>query len=199
MAVELERIGWEDGTLVSNAKVNVQGTIYEVEPEQYSGSTPLSAENLKAMEDNTETAINEVDTKYEPEIMYAKLNTEMSVAASYINITNWVQENKSGNNLTIKNGEIKIGAGINKVLVILKLCVYAQKIGALYSFIRRNNSNVDTSRTVVSYPNATYVTVTSMAVIDVVENDTITANVYSENTTSKVQKNSTTILVQKIA
>lgn len=59
MAIELERIGWEDGTLVSNAKVNVQGTIYEVEPEQYSGNTPLSAENFKAMEDNTENAINE--------------------------------------------------------------------------------------------------------------------------------------------
>lgn len=65
MAVELKKIGWEDGTLVSNAKVEIDGTIYEVTPEQYSGSTPLSAENLKQMETNTENAINESDTNIE--------------------------------------------------------------------------------------------------------------------------------------
>lgn len=195
----MTKIPFEDGVKVSNAKVTIDDVDYNVTPAQYSGATPFSAYNLNQMQDNIETAIDEVDTKYEPEIMYAKLNTEMSVAASYIDITSWVQENKSGNNLTIENGKIKIGAGINKVLVILKLRAYAQGIGALYSFIKCNDRNVDTSWTVVSYPNAAYVTVTSMAVIDVEENDTITANVYSENTTSKVQRNSTTILVQKIA
>ena len=59
MSVELKRIGWENGTLVSKAKVNIDGTIYEVEPAQYSGKTPLSAENFKKMEDNVENAINE--------------------------------------------------------------------------------------------------------------------------------------------
>jgi hypothetical protein len=63
MAVELKKIGWEDGTLVSNAKVEIDGTIYEVTPEQYSGNTPLSAENLKQMETNTENAINEIENK----------------------------------------------------------------------------------------------------------------------------------------
>ena len=43
---------WQDGTLVSKAKVEVGGTIYEVDPEEYSGSTPLSASNLNAMVDN---------------------------------------------------------------------------------------------------------------------------------------------------
>lgn len=63
MSVELKRIGWENGTLVSKAKANIDGTIYEVEPAQYSGKTPMSAENFKKMEDNAENAINEATKK----------------------------------------------------------------------------------------------------------------------------------------
>ena len=63
MSINLDRIGWQDGTLVSKAKVEVNGVIYDVEPEQYSGQTPLSSANLKKMEENTEKAINEVDTE----------------------------------------------------------------------------------------------------------------------------------------
>ena len=43
---------WQDGTLVSKAKVEVGGTIYEVVPEEYSGTTPLSASNLNTMVDS---------------------------------------------------------------------------------------------------------------------------------------------------
>jgi len=59
MAVQLERVGWEDGTLVTPARVTTPTGTYDVTEAQYSGTTPLSAENLKAMEDNTEEAINE--------------------------------------------------------------------------------------------------------------------------------------------
>lgn len=55
----MKRIGWENGVLVSKAKVSIGGTVYDVEPEQYEGNTPLSAENLKQMEDNMEEAIDE--------------------------------------------------------------------------------------------------------------------------------------------
>lgn len=55
----MDRIGWENGTLVSKAKVNIGGMIYEVEPAQYSGRTPMSAENLKKMENNVEKEIKE--------------------------------------------------------------------------------------------------------------------------------------------
>jgi hypothetical protein len=57
--IEVDKIGWEDGTLVSKAKVQIDGVIHEVEPEEYSGTTPLSSQNLKQMEKNTEKAINE--------------------------------------------------------------------------------------------------------------------------------------------
>lgn len=68
--VNLERIGWQNGTLISKAKVEINGVIYEVEPEEYSGSTPLSAENLTQMEDNIEDAINEGASKMERTILY---------------------------------------------------------------------------------------------------------------------------------
>jgi hypothetical protein len=61
MSVELERVGWEDGTLVTPARVNVGGVTYDVTDAEYSGSTPLSSQNLKKMEENTENAINELE------------------------------------------------------------------------------------------------------------------------------------------
>ena len=57
--INLKRVGWENGALVESAKVLADGT---VQPAQYEGSTPLSANNLKAMEDNTEEALNEIDS-----------------------------------------------------------------------------------------------------------------------------------------
>ena len=66
--INLDRVGWQDGTLISKAKVEIDDTIYDVEPEQYSGQTPLSSANLKKMEDNTEKAINEVNTNLNDKI-----------------------------------------------------------------------------------------------------------------------------------
>lgn len=52
MGVNIDRVNWEDGTLVSSAKVNVGGTVYEVTPEVVTGRTPTSAENFQKMENN---------------------------------------------------------------------------------------------------------------------------------------------------
>ena len=53
----MQKINWQNGTLVSPAKVEIGGVIYNVTPEQLSGNTPLSAENLNQMQDNIEAAI----------------------------------------------------------------------------------------------------------------------------------------------
>lgn len=66
----MKRIGWENGTLVSKAKVSIGGNIYEVESEQYEGNTPLSAENLKKMEDNIEESIYEEVGKIKLKSLY---------------------------------------------------------------------------------------------------------------------------------
>lgn len=61
----MKKIKFENGTLVSNAKVEIGGTIYDVTPEQYEGTTPLSASNMNAIQDNAEEAIDEVSTNLE--------------------------------------------------------------------------------------------------------------------------------------
>ena len=47
----MNRIIFQNGTLVSKAKVTVNGTVYDVEPEVYEGQTPLSAEILNQMQE----------------------------------------------------------------------------------------------------------------------------------------------------
>lgn len=45
------KFNWQNGTLVTPARVEIGGEVYDVTPEQYSGQTPLSAENLNQMQD----------------------------------------------------------------------------------------------------------------------------------------------------
>lgn len=59
----MAKFTWQDGTLVSKAKVEIGGTIYEVDPEEYSGATPLSASNLNTMQDGIYEDMDEIDTK----------------------------------------------------------------------------------------------------------------------------------------
>lgn len=205
MAIELERIGWEDGTLVSNAKVNVQGTIYEVEPEQYSGSTPLSAENLKAMEDNTENAINEVDdkltdvdAKYESEIIYARPSSDFSINGdAYISVNNLKKDNGAGDNLTISSGQIKIGAGISKVKVNARLQIFSESTTVFYSFISKNNVNVVGTRAIQKKEGNSDISLYNQCLLDVQENDLISVRCYAYEGAKVVGES--TIIVEKIA
>lgn len=65
----MAKFTWQDGTLVSKAKVEIGGTIYEVDPEEYSGATPLSASNLNAMQDGI---YKDIDNKQlAPDILYS--------------------------------------------------------------------------------------------------------------------------------
>ena len=58
----MRKINWQNGTLVSKAKVTIDGTVYEVEPEEFDGQTPLSAENFNQMQNNAEDAIDAVQS-----------------------------------------------------------------------------------------------------------------------------------------
>ena len=55
----MEKINFQNGTLISKAKVTIDNTVYDVEPAEYEGTTPLSAEILNQMQDNIEKAIEE--------------------------------------------------------------------------------------------------------------------------------------------
>lgn len=50
------KIPFEDGTLVKEASVTIDGIEYQVTPTEYTGETPLSAYNMNKMQDNIEEA-----------------------------------------------------------------------------------------------------------------------------------------------
>lgn len=50
---------FENGTLVQKATVEIDGNVYEVEPAQYEGTTPLSANNLNRLQNNLYDYIDE--------------------------------------------------------------------------------------------------------------------------------------------
>lgn len=79
----MKKINWGNGTLISPAKVEIGGVIYEVTPEQYSGTTPISAENLNLMQDNIEAGIDEaVDGAIVDEY---NTSTEKTYSSNYVN------------------------------------------------------------------------------------------------------------------
>ena len=112
MSVNLDRIGWQDGTLVSKAKVEVNGVIYDVEPEQYSGQTPLSSANLKKMEENTEKAINEVDTELNNEITnkgkWVKLATTTSTTTQTLTVESLSKFTAIALQVTVSDNENRV-------------------------------------------------------------------------------------------
>lgn len=63
-------IVFQNGTLVSNAKVEVGGTVYDVTPAQYEGTTPLSANNLNQMQTNIYDYVDDEDNKIKGDVVY---------------------------------------------------------------------------------------------------------------------------------
>ena len=55
------KFNWQNGTLVTPARVEINGEVHDVTPEQYSGQTPLSAENLNEMQDKIYEDIGNLD------------------------------------------------------------------------------------------------------------------------------------------
>lgn len=60
----MQKINWENGTVVKEATVTVDGIEYEISPREIDGNTPLSASNLNLMQDNIEDAIDDISTDY---------------------------------------------------------------------------------------------------------------------------------------
>lgn len=56
----MNKINFQNGTLISPAKVEVDGVVYEVIPAQIDGTTPINASNLNQLQTNIENAINGV-------------------------------------------------------------------------------------------------------------------------------------------
>ena len=83
----MDKIPFKNGTLVTLAKVTIDGIEYEVTPAVYDGETPLSAENLNQMQNNIEIAINE-SRESTKKITEKILKTVFPVGSTYITQTN---------------------------------------------------------------------------------------------------------------
>lgn len=55
----MDKINFQDGTKVSNAKVTIDEVDYTVTPARYNGATPLSAYVMNKLQDNIEDAIDQ--------------------------------------------------------------------------------------------------------------------------------------------
>lgn len=55
----MNKIPFENGVLVTPAKVVIDGVEHKVIPAVYSGDTPFNKENLNQMQENIENAIDE--------------------------------------------------------------------------------------------------------------------------------------------
>lgn len=87
---------WQNGTLVTPARVEVGGQVYDVTPEQYSGQTPLSAENLNQMQDGIYEDIGDL----------SELNT--SSKGSLVNSINELLESINKPQVLVKDKTINV-------------------------------------------------------------------------------------------
>ena len=72
----MDKIPFQDGTKTQEAYVTVNGQNYNVTPAVWSGNTPLSAFNLNKMQNNIETAIeNIIDVIYPIGSIYISVNS----------------------------------------------------------------------------------------------------------------------------
>lgn len=120
MAITLDRVGWQNGTLVQPAKVLEDNTIQEA---QYEGATPLSAENLKKMEDNTQSAVNQLYTMIQNSsgggggttnlIRYYRSVTLNASETTTINVSNpYSPEHSFGNDMFIMAVQVADEEGV---------------------------------------------------------------------------------------
>lgn len=120
-------IVFSNGTLVSNAKVNVGGTIYDVEPAQYEGSTPLSASNMNQLQTNL---YDYVDSKVIDE--YSESTTD-GYSANYVNGLN-----------TYSTTETRVGTWIDGKPIYRKVIDCGGLTNATTKNVNHGISNMDT-------------------------------------------------------
>ena len=129
-----------------------------------------------------------------PEAIFCKLNNETTFTNQYVDITNWVKLSGVGSNLTISNGKILIGNGINYVKVTCKLWADVNANSLVYTHIRKNNSNVNGTWQIHYIIQGQAQSVFNQGIVDVQEGDVITISTYGNGSLNA----NTTIIVEKI-
>lgn len=109
----MQKINFQDGTLVKPATVTIDNVEHQVTPEQYNGTTPLSAEILNQLQTNIETAIGEVSS-FDPLIVAELPTTNIQEKTMYLVLSSSEDEIEKYNAYIYKNNEWKqIGSDID--------------------------------------------------------------------------------------
>lgn len=158
----------------------------------------LSAENLNAIQNNTEMAIieakNEIIEEKEAQAVFCKLQQDLPTSNNYQDIATWTQILKIGDQINVNNGQIIIGQNVNHIKISTKLWIILASTGDAYTYIRKNGSNVAGTWQVIYVTGQRNGLLNSQAIIEVEEGDIITCNIYG---TGQLNSN-TSIIVEKI-
>lgn len=133
---------------------------------------------------------------FDPQMICCQLNADVTTNTSdYSDVTNWQLVNSVGSAFSIYGGKVKVGSGVNKIKVTVKIRAYHNGLEGLYSFIRKNDTS-PAETWIIDDVNG-YQTIYNQAMLNVQENDLITINAYGNNIV--LQVNSTTMIVEKIS
>lgn len=114
----MAKFEWQNGTLVSKAKVEIDGKIYEVEPEQYTGTTPFTAENMNAMQDGIYEDIDKKTSKYNIETNGAEVKTGRTIDGKEEYVKRYeITINSISENKTKAQGKASLGFNLADVTV----------------------------------------------------------------------------------
>ena len=157
----MAKFTWQDGTLVSKAKVEINGTIYEVDPEEYSGATPLSASNLNAMQDGIYDDINPLEEDInllKPTTLY--LNETAPVSTGTITLTDDIS-NYSKVDITFVNNDSEVCGVTIYNPANKKICLQSSHAGSTNYFLTYKFSYITLNGTTGTYESGRDLVITS--------------------------------------
>lgn len=122
--------------------------------------------------------------------------TQSPTLRSYINFTNWVKNIQRGN-LSVSNGLVKIGKGINLVKVTYTIGIYSANNFLFYAYPTKNGTNQGGRWFVQNHEAYQYSEMNFQAVLEVNENDLISFSTYGE-LAYQIESGKTTMVVEAI-
>ena len=138
---------------------------------------------------------NYINNLVQPDIIFCDMTQNMNFnETDYTDINVWSQITNIGNNLSVSNGKITIGTGINHVKITAKLWLAGTTGTTTYAHIRKNNTDIDGGWSSASKPANDTITVYTQAIVSVASGDILTISIYGNVT---VNSNSN-IIIEKI-
>ena len=136
MTMAYNKINWENGSIYKEGYVLIDGVKHNTVQPEYSGETPINADNLNHMDDGIEVA-NRKDVM----TAYLTSNIVISTGGAYVDLP--LNSNIStGTELTFSNGGIVIGSGITKVIISAQISLPNTVATGGKNIVIRKNGNI---------------------------------------------------------